>query len=54
MEKVSRQKRRVESAQEESEKKYRLVVDNINDGLYTLDADGRFTFVNQGGYDNCF
>ena len=47
MEKVSRSKRHVEKALKESEKRYHLVVDSINDGLYTLDADGRFTFVNK-------
>jgi PAS domain S-box-containing protein len=47
MEKSSHLKRRDETAVKESEEKYRLVVDNINDGLYTLDADGRFTFVNK-------
>ena len=47
MEKASRSKRHVEKALKESEKRYHFVVDNINDGLYTLDADGRFTFVNK-------
>ena len=47
MEKPSRQKRRVETTLKESDERYRLVVDNINDGIYTLDADGRFTFVNK-------
>ena len=47
MEKAYRPKRRAETAQKESEQRYRLVVDNINDGLYTLDGDGRFTFVNK-------
>ena len=40
MEKAYRPKRRAETAQKESEERYRLVVDNINDGLYTLDAGG--------------
>lgn len=47
MEKASRPKRRIDTALKESEERYRLVVDNINDGLYTLDAGGRFTFVNK-------
>jgi len=47
MEKGSRSKRHVEKTLMESEKRYRLVVDNINDGLYTLDDNGRFTFVNK-------
>lgn len=47
MEKPSRSKRRVETALEEYEKRYRLLADNINDGLYMLDTDGRFTFVNK-------
>jgi len=47
MEKAYHSKRRVETGLKESEKRYRLAVDNINDGLYTLDADGRFTFVNK-------
>lgn len=47
MEKPSRPKRHVETTLKENEERYRLVVDNINDGLYTLDADGKFTFINQ-------
>ena len=47
MEKPSHSKRRVETALKESEEKYRLVVYNITDGLYILNADGKFTFVNQ-------
>lgn len=47
MEKAYRPKRRVQTALKEGEERYRLVVDNINDGLYTLDVDGKFTFVNQ-------
>ena len=47
MKKAPRSKRQVEEALNESEKRYRLVVDNIKDGIYILDADGRFTFVNK-------
>jgi PAS domain S-box-containing protein len=47
MEKAYHAKRRVETAPKESDERYRLVVDNINDGIYTLDAGGRFTFVNK-------
>lgn len=47
MEKSSHSKRRVEAALKESEERFRLLADNINDGLYTLDAGGKFTFVNK-------
>ena len=47
LEKPSRSKRRVETALEEYEKRFRLLADTINDGLYMLDTDGRFTFVNK-------
>jgi PAS domain S-box-containing protein len=36
----------ITEALQKSEEKYRLLVDNINDGVYTLDENGYFTFVN--------
>jgi PAS domain S-box-containing protein len=36
-----------ELALRDSEEKYRLFVNNINDGVYTLDNKGYFTFVNK-------
>jgi len=30
-----------------AEEKYSIIVDNINDGVYTLDENGRFTYVNK-------
>jgi len=30
-----------------AEEKYHTLVDNINDGIYTLDKNGRFTYVNK-------
>ena len=47
MEKPSHLKTRDETPLEGYKKRYRQLADNINDGLYILDTDGRFTFVNK-------
>jgi len=39
-------RKRGEERFRESERKYRKLMKNIRDGVYTLDRDGRFTFVN--------
>ena len=39
-------RKRAEEKLKQSEEKYRLVVENMIDGLYTLDEKGYFTFVN--------
>ncbi len=37
----------MESALKNSEAQYRLLVENLNDGIWQIDAEGRTTFVNQ-------
>ncbi len=39
------ERRRVENALRASEEKYRELVENINDAIYTIDADGILTYV---------
>ena len=39
------ERRRTEAALEESEKKYRLLADNVNDVIFVLDMNLRFTYV---------
>ena len=43
------QRRRVETALEESDVRYRELFDNANDIIYTIDLSGRFTSVNRAG-----
>lgn len=40
------EKKRAEQLLQESEERYRGIVDNINDGIITLDLHGNFTYVN--------
>jgi PAS domain S-box-containing protein len=53
MKKVSKEKgqvmdsRHIEGALEKNGDLYKLVVENVHDGLYILDREGRFTFVNE-------
>ncbi|MGC9307217.1 MAG: PAS domain S-box protein, partial [Thermoplasmatota archaeon] len=49
-------RRRVEQALEESEQRYRTIVEHAHDWIWTLDRDGRLTFANRAvqqgtGYD---
>ena len=38
--------KKTEDALSESEKKYRTILENVEDGYYELDASGKFTFFN--------
>jgi PAS domain S-box-containing protein len=40
------ERKRMEEALRESEKKYRNIIDNIEDGYYEVDTAGNFTFLN--------
>ena len=40
------ERKRAEKALRKSEEKYRILMMQIRDGIYTLDTEGRFTFVN--------
>lgn len=42
-------RRRVEIALRESEEKYRAMVENIEEGYYEVDAEGRLIFLNDAG-----
>jgi PAS domain S-box-containing protein len=41
------ERRRVERALRESEAEYRRIVETANEGIWTLDADARITFINR-------
>jgi len=41
------QRKRAEEVLRESERKYRELVDNTDDAVFALDAEGRFTFANR-------
>ncbi|MFC1828494.1 PAS domain S-box protein [Thermodesulfobacteriota bacterium] len=43
---LSRRVIRLETRLQESETRYRTLMENIQDGIYTLDTEGRFTYVN--------
>lgn len=45
------QRRRAETALQASEARYRELVDNANDIIYTIDLSGRFTSVNPAGLE---
>jgi hypothetical protein len=38
---------RTKSSLHDWEEKYRLMVENVNDGVYLLNTDGRYIFVNR-------
>jgi len=40
-------RKKIENELQESQKKYRELVDNINDGVYQTDTKGNFTYVNK-------
>jgi len=40
------ERKRIEEVLRESEEKYRTILENIEDGYYEVDLDGRFTFFN--------
>ena len=39
----------LEEELEQSEKKYRNLIENVSDTIYSVDTQGRFTFINQRG-----
>ncbi len=41
------------SAVQESNQKYEMVVDNINEGIFQVDMEGKFTFLNKAWYSLC-
>ncbi len=41
------------SAVHESNQKYEMVVDNIHEGIFQVDIEGKFTFLNKAWYELC-
>src|SRR5271157_1117556 len=49
LKKMEAERQRIEAALQESEKKYRRVVENAAEVIYTTDAKGNFTYGNSAG-----
>jgi len=46
IEKIENERKRVQEALQESEERYRTILDNIEDGYFEVDIAGNFTFFN--------